>query len=158
MNLFHWHWSYIRFSKRHREFLTSDGSFDSKMPPHLENRIATFRAVLSQLQREKQFPAYQVSIIIIIVITIVIVIIMVTIMTIIITCGMYQVGAMDELCIHWSQVQERRGGGSGVLRHHGMDTSSCSIMLAATADGNLLPPFLILKVNLSFTRMIMDIL
>ena len=51
----------FRFSKRHKEFLTSDGSFDSKLPPHLENRVATFRAVLGQLHREKQFPGYQVS-------------------------------------------------------------------------------------------------
>ena len=45
------------------------------MPPHLENRIGTFRSVLAQLQREKQFPAYQ-------------------------------VGAMDELCVHWGQVAQ----------------------------------------------------
>ena len=51
----------FRFSKRHKEFLTSDGTFESKMPPHLENRIGTFRSVLAQLQREKQFPAFQVS-------------------------------------------------------------------------------------------------
>ena len=50
-----------RFSKRHKEFLTSDGTFESKMPPHLENRIGTFRSMLAQLQREKQFPAFQVS-------------------------------------------------------------------------------------------------
>ena len=101
-----------RFSKRHREFLTSDGTFESKMPPHLETRINTFRSVLAQLHREKQFPAFQ-------------------------------VGAMDELSLHWGQVVERRNG--GVLRHHGMETSSCSVILAATADGNLLPPFLVIK-------------
>ena len=84
------------------------------MPPHLENRIGTFRSVLAQLQREKQFPAYQ-------------------------------VGAMDELCVHWGQVAERRHG--GVLRHHGMETASCCVILAATADGNLLPPFLVIKVS-----------
>ena len=104
----------LRFSKRHREFLTSDGTFDQKMPPHLETRINTFRSVLAQLHREKQFPAFQ-------------------------------VGAMDELSLHWGQVVERRNG--GVLRHHGMETSSCSVILAATADGNLLPPFLVIKVR-----------
>ena len=52
---------------------------------------------------------------------------------------------MDELCLHWSQVAERRGG--GVLRHPGMDSASCAIVLAATADGNLLPPFLVIKVR-----------
>ena len=41
---------------------------------------------------------------------------------------------MDELCLHWSQVAERRGG--GVLRHPGMDSASCCVVLAATADGN----------------------
>jgi len=102
----------LRFSKRHKEFLTSDGTFDGKMPPHLESRIGTFRSVLAQLQQEKQFPAYQ-------------------------------VGAMDELCLHWGQVAERRHG--GVLRHHGMDTAGCCVILAATADGNLLPPFLVIK-------------
>ena len=102
----------FRFSKRHREFLTSDGTFENKMPPHLETRINTFRSVLAQLHREKQFPAFQ-------------------------------VGAMDELSLHWGQVVERRNG--GVLRHHGMETSSCSVILAATADGNLLPPFLVIK-------------
>ena len=104
----------LRFSKRHREFLTSDGTFDGKMPPHLETRINTFRSVLAQLHREKHFPAFQ-------------------------------VGAMDELSLHWSQVMERRNG--GVLRHHGMETSTCSVILAATADGNLLPPFLVMKVR-----------
>ena len=29
-------------------------------PPHLENRVATFRGVLAQLHREKHFPAFQV--------------------------------------------------------------------------------------------------
>ena len=68
-----------RFSKRHREFLTSDGTFEQKMPPHLETRINTFRSVLAQLHREKQFPAFQ-------------------------------VGAMDELSLHWGQAVERRNG------------------------------------------------
>merc|ERR1711974_78564 len=36
---------------------------------------------------------------------------------------------------------------SGVLRHHGMETASASLILAATADGNLLPPFLVIKSN-----------
>ena len=53
---------------------------------------------------------------------------------------------MDELCLHWGQVGERRQ--SGVLRHHGMDTASATVILAATADGNLLPPFLVIKVTL----------
>ena len=52
---------------------------------------------------------------------------------------------MDELCLHWGQVAERRHG--GVLRHHGMDTAGCCVILAATADGNLLPPFLVIKVT-----------
>ena len=51
---------------------------------------------------------------------------------------------MDELCLHWAQVGERRQ--SGVLRHHGMETASATVILAATADGNLLPPFLVIKV------------
>merc|ERR1719361_2036389 len=109
----------LRFSKRHREFLTSDGTFENKMPPHLETRINTFRSVLAQLHREKQFPAFQ-------------------------------VGAMDELSLHWGQVVERRNG--GVLRHHGMETSSCSVILAATADGNLLPPFLVIKEDCFVTK------
>ena len=50
----------FRFSKRHKEYLTTDSTFEAKMPPHLENRIGTFRSVLAQLQREKQFPAFQV--------------------------------------------------------------------------------------------------
>ena len=50
-----------RFSKRHREFLTSDGTHPGKLPPHLENRVLTFRSVLGQLHTEKQFPAYQVQ-------------------------------------------------------------------------------------------------
>ena len=54
----------FRFSKRHREFLTSDGTFENKMPPHLETRINTFRSVLAQLHREKQFPAFQVTFIV----------------------------------------------------------------------------------------------
>ena len=58
----------------------------------------------------------------------------------------FQVGAMDELCLHWAQVGERRQ--SGVLRHHGMETASATVILAATADGNLLPPFLVIKVIL----------
>ena len=125
----------FRFSKRHKEFLTSDGTFESKMPPHLENRIGTFRSVLAQLQREKQFPAFQVS----------------RRQDRRTTAGPFknislcQVGAMDELCLHWSQVAERRGG--GVLRHPGMDSASCCVVLAATADGNLLPPFLVIKVR-----------
>ena len=59
--------------------------------------------------------------------------------------AVFQVGAMDELCLHWGQVGERRQ--SGVLRHHGMDTASATVILAATADGNLLPPFLVIKVR-----------
>ena len=51
----------FRFSKRHKEYLTTDSTFEAKMPPHLENRICTFRSVLAQLQREKQFPAFQVK-------------------------------------------------------------------------------------------------
>ena len=33
-------------------------------PPHLESRVSTFRAVLAQLHREKQFPAFQVTFIV----------------------------------------------------------------------------------------------
>ena len=43
---------------------------------------------------------------------------------------------MDELCLqHW------------VLRQHGMETASATVILAATADGNLLPPFLVTILN-----------
>ena len=45
----------------------------------------------------------------------------------------------------WADTRERRGG--GVLRHPGMDSASCAIVLAATADGNLLLPFLVIKVR-----------
>lgn len=104
----------LRFCKRHKEFLSSDGTFASKLPPHLEARVATFRSVLVQLHREKQFPAFQ-------------------------------VGAMDEMCFHFSQVTEKKT--SCVLRHPGMESSNCTVILAATADGNLLPPFVVFKLD-----------
>jgi len=104
----------LRFCKRHKEFLSSDGTFLCKLPPHLESRVATFRSVLVQLHQEKQFPAFQ-------------------------------VGAMDELCFHFSQVTEKKT--SCVLRHSGMDSSNCTVILAATADGNLLPPFVVFKAD-----------
>lgn len=107
---------YLRFCKRHKEFLSSDGTFPSKLPPHLESRIATFRSVLLQLHREKQFPAFQ-------------------------------VGAMDELCFHFQQASDKKSS-SCVLRHPGMESSNCTVILAATADGNLLPPFVVFKVRL----------
>jgi len=103
----------LRFCKRHKEFLSSDGTFPSKLPPHLESRIATFRSVLLQLHREKQFPAFQ-------------------------------VGAMDELCFHFQQASDKKSS-SCVLRHPGMESSNCTVILAATADGNLLPPFVVFK-------------
>ena len=55
---------------------------------------------------------------------------------------------MDELCLHWPHVNTSLGQsqGRGVLRHHGMDTASATVILAATADGNLLPPFVVIKV------------
>jgi len=102
----------LRFCKRHKEFLSSDGTFTCKLPPHLESRVATFRSVLLQLHREKQFPAFQ-------------------------------VGAMDELCFHFSQATDKKT--SCVLRHPGMESSNCTVILAATADGNLLPPFVVFK-------------
>ena len=108
-------WKFCRFCKRHKEFLSSDGTFACKLPPHLEARVATFRSVLVQLHREKQFPAFQ-------------------------------VGAMDEMCFHFSQVTDKKT--SCALRHPGMESSNCTVILAATADGNLLPPFVVFKVRL----------
>jgi len=104
----------LRFCKRHKEFINSDSNFTSKLPPHLESRVSTFRAVLAQLHREKQFPAFQ-------------------------------VGAMDELCLHFSTLHNQAEKRTCVLRHPGMESSHCTVILSATADGNLLPPFVIFR-------------
>jgi len=45
----------LRFCKRHKEFMNSDGSFSAKLPHHLDTRVKTFRRVLHQLQQEKRF-------------------------------------------------------------------------------------------------------
>ena len=52
---------------------------------------------------------------------------------------------MDELCFHFSQVMDKKT--SCVLRHPGMESSNFTVILAATADGNLLPPFVVFKVR-----------
>ena len=45
----------VRFCKRHRDYLSCDDTFSCKLPPQLENRVSTFRTVLAQLHKEKNF-------------------------------------------------------------------------------------------------------
>merc|ERR1719264_1618129 len=56
-----------------------------------------------------------------------------------------QVGAMDELCLHFSTVHNQPEKRTCLLRHPGMESSHCTVILSATADGNLLPPFVIFR-------------
>ena len=93
-----------------------------------------------------------------------------------------QVGAMDELCLHFSTIHNQAEKRTCVLRSHschcqwsvvflvvdyrfdcfsyffylimksgvrhpGMESSHCTVILSATADGNLLPPFVIFRVR-----------
>ena len=46
------------------KIIKSEWSWWKWQPPHLESRVSTFRAVLAQLHREKQFPAFQVTFIV----------------------------------------------------------------------------------------------
>ena len=55
-----------------------------------------------------------------------------------------RVGAVDELPLHFQLMVEKKS--SCVLRQAGMETASASIILAATADGRLLPPMVVFKV------------
>ena len=80
--------------------------------------------------------------------------------------GWLQVGAMDELCLHWAGLGDKRSP-TTVLRQvqrstlstvlyyvvqPGLDSANCAVLLAATADGNLLPPFVVFKVGRGSAR------
>jgi uncharacterized protein YcfJ len=66
-----------------------------------------------------------------------------------------QIGCMDELALHLTPaLRDKRvfGAGTGavagatLLKQHGLKDAQAAIIIATTAEGNLLPPFIILKV------------
>ncbi len=103
------------------DYLSPDYSIGSKLPDHLEERANRFRAVLQQLIKEKSF-------------------------------GASEVGCMDELPLILSPgLRDKRIGaaappGGILLKHQGLKGAQAVVFLAATANGELLPPFLVLKV------------
>ena len=98
--------------------MSPDHTRGPRLPEHLEERTVRFRSVLQHLIKEKNFCATR-------------------------------IGALDELPLHLSatSIKERRAGhGTALLRNAGIKGSQATVVLAATAAGQLLPPLLILKV------------
>ena len=90
------------------------------MPEHLEERANRFKLVLQQLIKEKYF-------------------------------GPSEIGCMDELpLILTPGLRDKRIGstapGGILLKHQGLKGAQAVVILAMTANGKLLPPFLVLKV------------
>ena len=111
----------FRFCKRHADYLNTDFSIGAKLPEHLEERANRFKLVLQQLIKEKCF-------------------------------GSSEIGCMDELpLILTPALRDKRIGsaapGGILLKHQGLKCAQAVVILAATANGKLLPPFLVLKVT-----------
>ena len=102
--------------------MSPDDSIGAKLPEHLEERANRFKVVLQQLIKEKGF-------------------------------GPSEIGCMDELPLNLSPgLRDKRIGsaapGGILLKHHGLKGAQAVVILASTANGKLLPPFLVVKVSM----------
>ena len=110
----------LRFCKRHQDYLNPDFSLGAKLPDHLEDRASRFKMVLQQLIKEKNFSPPQ-------------------------------IGCMDELPLNLSpSLRDKRIGPGILLKHHGLQGAQATVFLTMTANGKLLPPLLVLKVDVPF--------
>ena len=94
-----------------------DESVKSPLPDHLEERTSLFRTNLHQVISNKKLHNFQ-------------------------------IGSVDELFLHLtpSAAKEQRHCSVGLLKNSGFPAATATVLLCATADGNLLPPLLIFKV------------
>ncbi len=129
----------IRFCKRHADYLNPYLSTGPRLPDHLEERANRFKLVLKQLIKDKGFSTSQ-------------------------------IGCVDELPLHLmaalkekrSQLQSSSNSNSSVssttgssssgssntlIRHCGLKGSQAVAILSMTADGQLLPPLVVLNVS-----------
>nr|CAD7434292.1 unnamed protein product [Timema monikensis] len=110
----------LRFCKRHPELLRHRPTLETELPSELLHKVELFRFNVQKLIREKAIP-------------------------------LAAVGNMDEL--HLNFTISLPGSGTNwkrhlVLRRPDMDNCHATVVLACLADGNMLPPMLILKGNL----------
>ena len=101
-----------------------DLSIQTRLPHHLEERTLRFKAILHDLIQEKGIHPSKIA-------------------------------CLDELFLHFapgtaapaSKEQQKSCTVGGMLKHPGSHGADATVVLSATADGQLLPPLVLLKVN-----------
>ena len=98
--------------------MSQDQAVKCRLPDHLEERTSSFRSNLHHRICDKKLEKSQIA-------------------------------CMDELFLHLtnSSAKEQRQYSVGLQKHCGSPGATATVFLCTTADGNMLPPLLVLKVD-----------
>lgn len=108
----------IRFCKRHPELLQQNPMLDTTLPSPLLKKVDNFRTEVQQIIRDKNL-------------------------------ALGCIGNMDELCLNFSVLMSGSSNAKRQLlvRKSEMENCHATIVLACLADGNILPPAVIVKLS-----------
>lgn len=108
----------IRFLRRHGLSIRRRTTLAQRLPDEYENKIIEFHQYILQVRDKYNF-------------------------------DLYQIGNADQCPVFWDMPMattiEQKGAKSVPIRSTGYEKQRCTVMLAITADGHKLPPYVVLK-------------